>query len=192
MKLIVGLGNPGSEYEYTRHNLGFLLVDVLAQRARCRVSRPEDQALVGRGALAGVEVALAKPQTFMNLSGDSVKALAVRYGVSPEDVIVGVDDVALPFGRLRVRGGGSAGGHNGLKSIIARLGTQTFPRVRMGIAPDHPVADMARFVLQPFPRAAREDVEAMISSAADAVEAVLRDGVEAAMQQFNGSQQGAS
>jgi len=187
MKVIVGLGNPGAEYEFTRHNLGFLLVDLLAERSRCRVTRPEDQALVGRGRLAGVEVALAKPQTYMNLSGDSVKALASRYDATPSDVVVAVDDVALPFGRIRVRPGGSAGGHNGLKSIIARLGTQEFPRVRMGIAPDHPVADMARFVLQPFPRAAREDVDKMLWTAADAVEAILLDGVEAAMQRYNGS-----
>lgn len=186
MKLIVGLGNPGAEYEFTRHNLGFLLVDLLAERARCRVSRPEDQALVGRGRLAGVEVALAKPQTYMNLSGDSVKALASRYEARPEEVVVAVDDVALPFGRIRVRPGGSAGGHNGLKSIIARLGTQEFPRVRMGIAPDHPVGDMARFVLQPFPRAAREDVDKMLWTAADAVEAILVEGVDAAMQKYNG------
>jgi PTH1 family peptidyl-tRNA hydrolase len=188
MKLIVGLGNPGAEYELTRHNLGFLLVDLLAERARCRVTRPEDQALVGRGRLAGVEVALAKPQTYMNLSGDSVKALATRYDAAPADVVVGVDDVALPLGRIRVRPGGSAGGHNGLKSIIARLGTQEFPRVRMGIAPDHPVADMARFVLQPFPRAAREEMDKMLWTAADAVEVILQEGVEAAMQKYNGGE----
>jgi len=186
MKLIVGLGNPGAEYEFTRHNLGFLLVDLLAERARCRVTRPEDQAFVGRGKLGGVEVALAKPQTYMNLSGDSVKALAARYGAKPEDVVVGVDDVAIPFGRIRVRPGGSAGGHNGLKSIIARLGTQEFPRVRLGIAPDHPVGDMARFVLQPFPRAAREEVDKMLWTAADAVEEILVGGVEPAMQKYNG------
>jgi PTH1 family peptidyl-tRNA hydrolase len=185
MKLIVGLGNPGAEYEMTRHNLGFLLVDLLAERARCRVTRPEDQSLVGVGRLSGVDVALAKPQTYMNLSGDAVKALAKRYEASPADVVVAVDDVALPFGKIRVRPGGSAGGHNGLKSIIARLGTQDFPRVRMGIAPDHPVGDMARFVLQPFPRAQREDVDKMLWTAADAVEVLLTEGTESAMQRFN-------
>ena len=188
MYLIVGLGNPGAEYELTRHNLGFLLVDLLAERAGCRVTRPEDQSLAGRGRLAGVEVALAKPQTYMNLSGDAVKALSKRYEAPPESVVVAVDDVALPFGRIRVRPGGGAGGHNGLRSVIARLGTQEFPRVRMGIAPDHPVGDMARFVLQPFPRAAREDVDRMIWTAADAVEAILVEGVDAAMQKFNGGQ----
>lgn len=185
MKLIVGLGNPGAEYELTRHNLGFLLVDLLAERAKCRVNRPEEQALVGRGRLADCDVALAKPQTYMNLSGDSVKALSARYDALPADVIVAVDDVALPFGRIRVRPGGSAGGHNGLKSIIARLGTQDFPRVRLGIAPDHPVADLARFVLQPIPRAARKDVDTMLWTAADAVESILVEGVERTMARFN-------
>jgi peptidyl-tRNA hydrolase, PTH1 family len=186
MKLIVGLGNPGAEYEFTRHNLGFLLVDLLAERARCRVTRPEDQAHVGLGTLAGVKVALAKPLTYMNLSGDAVKALAARYEARPdEDIIVAVDDVALPFGRIRVRRNGSAGGHNGLKSIIARLGTQDFARVRLGIAPDHPIQDMARFVLQPFPRAQREEVDKMLWTAADAIESVLTDGIDAAMGRFN-------
>ena len=185
MKLIVGLGNPGKEYELTRHNLGFLLVDLLAERASCRVTRPEAQSLVGVGRLSGVDVALAKPQTYMNLSGDAVASLARRHEASPGDVVVAVDDVALPFGKIRVRPGGSAGGHNGLKSIIARLGTQDFPRVRMGIAPEHPVGDMARFVLQPFPRAQREDVDKMLWTAADAVELLLTEGAEAAMQRFN-------
>jgi PTH1 family peptidyl-tRNA hydrolase len=187
MKLIVGLGNPGPEYEHTRHNLGFRLIDLLAERASTRVSRAQDGALVGQGRLAGCPVVLVKPQTYMNLSGDSVKPLAARYEAAPADVIVAVDDLALPFGRIRVRAKGSAGGHNGLKSIIARLGTQDFPRVRMGIAPDHPVQDTARFVLQPFPRGAREEVEKMLWGAADAVESVVTDGVERAMATFNGN-----
>jgi PTH1 family peptidyl-tRNA hydrolase len=187
MKLVAGLGNPGAEYEYTRHNLGFMLIDLLAERARCRVNRLEDQALVGRGRLGGVEVTLAKPQTFMNLSGDSVKALVKRYDVEPAtELLVAVDDVALPFGRIRIRKSGSAGGHNGLKSIIGRLGSQDFPRLRLGIAPDHPVEDMARFVLQPMPRSARESVDRMLWTAADAVETFLMDGADAAMQRFNG------
>ncbi|HQR39597.1 MAG TPA: aminoacyl-tRNA hydrolase [Blastocatellia bacterium] len=187
MKLVVGLGNPGAEYECTRHNLGFLLVDLLAERARCRVVRLEDQALVGRGRVGGVEVTFAKPQTFMNLSGDSVKALVKRYDADPaSDLVVAVDDVALPFGRIRIRKTGTSGGHNGLKSIIGRLGSQDFSRVRLGIAPDHPIEDMARFVLQPFPRAAREQVDRMLWTAADAVETILTEGADAAMQRFNG------
>lgn len=185
MKLIVGLGNPGPEYECTRHNLGFLLVDLLAERSGARVTRPEDQALVGRGRLAGTAIAIAKPQTFMNISGESVKALAARYEVRPQDILVAVDDIALPFGRIRLRRNGGAGGHNGLKSIIARLGTQDFPRLRLGIAPDHPVQDMARFVLQPIPRSAREEVDRMLWTAADAVESFLIDGIDRAMGKFN-------
>ena len=186
MKLIVGLGNPGPEYEFTRHNLGFLLVDLLAQRAGCRISRSEDGALVGRGRLGDVPVVLAKPQTYMNLSGDSVKALVARHGAVPsEDLLVAVDELALPFGRIRIRPDGSAGGHNGLKSIIARLGTQAFPRLRMGIAPDHPIQDTARFVLQSFPRGARAEVDEMLHRAADAIEAVLGDGIDRAMSQYN-------
>jgi peptidyl-tRNA hydrolase, PTH1 family len=188
MKIVVGLGNPGPEYEHTRHNLGFMVIDVLAQRGGIRVTRSQDGALVGQGLVAGVSVVLAKPQTYMNLSGDAVRPLASRYGVAPADIVVAVDDLALPFGRIRVRGKGGAGGHNGLKSIIARLATQDFPRVRMGIAPDHPVQDTARFVLQAFPRGAREEVESMLWNAADAVESVLTDGVERAMAQFNSAE----
>jgi len=189
MKIVVGLGNPGSEYEYTRHNLGFMLVDLLAERAGIRVTRTQDGALVGQGTLVGTSILLVKPQTYMNLSGDAVRPLAARHGASPGDVIVAVDDLALPFGRIRVRPGGSAGGHNGLKSLIARLQTQEFPRVRMGIAPDHPIADTARFVLQTFPRGAREEVERMLWSAADAVETILTDGVERAMAKYNGNEE---
>jgi peptidyl-tRNA hydrolase, PTH1 family len=190
MKIVVGLGNPGPEYEHTRHNLGFMLIDLLAQRGGIRVSRSQDGAIVGQGSLVGVPVVLAKPQTYMNLSGDAVKPLAARYEVAPADVIVAVDDLALPFGRIRVRAQGSAGGHNGLKSIIARLATHGFPRVRMGIAPDHPIQDTARFVLQPFPRGAREEVDNMLWGAADAVESVLTDGVERAMAKYNGKDEG--
>ena len=184
--LIVGLGNPGPEYEATRHNAGFWFVDLLAREHRGVFSR--ERKLHGEAAeiaIAGQRIRLLKPTTYMNLSGDSVKALAKRYEAKPEDVVVAVDDVALPFGRIRVRPGGGAGGHNGLKSIIARLGTQEFPRVRMGIAPDHPVDDLARFVLQPFPRAARDEVDKMLWTAADAVESILTEGVETAMQRFN-------
>ena len=129
MKLVVGLGNPGPDYDNTRHNLGFSLVDLLAERAGARVTRKESQALVGQGTLAGVPVMLVKPQTYMNLSGESVKPLAARHGAQPADIVVAVDDLALPFGKIRVRPGGSAGGHNGLKSLIARLGTQEFHQI---------------------------------------------------------------
>ena len=139
MRLIVGLGNPGPEYAWTPHNLGFLGVDAIAERARIRVERPEAKSLVGLGQFAGQDVALAKPQTMMNLSGLAVRDLLQRFECGPEEMIVLYDDVALPWGMLRIRERGSAGSHNGLKSIIGTIGSNEFPRVRMGIQPDHPV-----------------------------------------------------
>src|SRR5271165_1238162 len=135
MRLIVGLGNPGPEYEWTPHNLGFLAVDALAEQARIRVTRPEAKALVGRGEFAGEEIVLAKPQTFMNLSGVSARMLLEKYGLDPAQMIVLVDDVDLPWGNLRIREHGSAGTHNGLKSIVGAVG-QEFLRIRLGVGPE--------------------------------------------------------
>ena len=162
MKLIVGLGNPGREYEQTRHNLGFMLIDRLMERAGGRRFRAEANAQVAEVAIAGHRVMLVKPQTFMNLSGDAVRTLLARYGEGDaKNLIVAVDDVALPFGMIRVRPKGSAGGQKGLKSIIDRLGTQEFARVRLGIKPDHEVSDLASFVLSPIPTRDREKLEAV-------------------------------
>src|SRR5918911_3446621 len=150
MKLIVGLGNPGREYEETRHNFGFLLIDRLMARAGGRRFRDEMSAKVAEVWLAGGRVLLVKPQTYMNLSGDAVKPLLARYGdADTANLIVASDDVALPFGMIRVRGRGSAGGQKGLKSIIDRVATDAFARVRLGVRPDHEVADLSRFVLSP-------------------------------------------
>src|ERR1044071_7411993 len=147
MKLIVGLGNPGREYEETRHNFGFLLIDRLMAHAGGRRFRDEMGAKVAEVTLAGVRVLLVKPQTYMNLSGDAVKPLLARYGdAEVTNLIVASDDVALPFGMIRVRGRGSAGGQKGLKSIIERLGSDQFARVRLGVKPDHPLNDLASFV----------------------------------------------
>ncbi|HXG92626.1 MAG TPA: aminoacyl-tRNA hydrolase [Blastocatellia bacterium] len=186
MKLIVGLGNPGREYEQTRHNLGFMLIDRLMERAGGRRFRAEANAQVAEVAIAGHRVMLVKPQTFMNLSGDAVRTLLARYGEGDaKNLIVAVDDVALPFGMIRVRPKGSAGGQKGLKSIIDRLGTQEFARVRLGIKPDHEVSDLASFVLSPIPKRDREKLEAVLTRAADAVEVILTDGIERAMAMFN-------
>jgi PTH1 family peptidyl-tRNA hydrolase len=186
MKLIVGLGNPGREYEMTRHNLGFMLVDRLFERAGGRRFRNESSAKVVEVTLAGKRALLAKPQTFMNLSGDAARLLLEHYGdAEAANLIVACDDVALPFGTIRVRPRGSAGGQKGLKSIIERLGTQEFARVRLGVRPDHPVDDLASFVLSPIPRRDRETLEHALERAADAVEMVLREGVERAMALFN-------
>ena len=186
MKLIVGLGTPGREYEETRHNFGFLLIDRLMARAGGRRFRDEVQAKVAEVTLASERVLLVKPQTYMNLSGDAVKPLLARYGeADAASLIVASDDVALPFGMIRVRGRGSAGGQKGLKSIIERLGTDQFARVRLGVKPDHPVGDLASFVLAPIPKRDRQILDETLDRAADAIEVILAEGVERAMARFN-------
>lgn len=185
MRLIVGLGNPGPEYTWTPHNLGFLGVDAIAERARIRVERPEAKSLVGLGQLAGQEIALAKPHTMMNLSGLAVRDLLERFECGPEEMVVLYDDVALPWGMLRVRERGSAGSHNGLKSIIGTIGSSDFPRVRMGIQPDHPVGDLAAYVLRPMRKADLEIAADMAEQAAEAVELIITRGIGHAMNRFN-------
>ncbi|MEN3334483.1 MAG: peptidyl-tRNA hydrolase, family [Blastocatellia bacterium] len=186
MKLIVGLGNPGREYEETRHNFGFMLIDRLMARAGGRRFRDETGAKVAEVTLAGERVLLVKPQTYMNLSGDAVKPLLARYGEGEvANVMVASDDVALPFGMIRVRVRGSAGGQKGLKSIIERLGSDGFARLRLGVKPDHPVGDLASFVLTPIPKRDRQVLDETLDRAADAVEVILSEGVERAMSRFN-------
>ena len=186
--LIVGLGNPGERYEWTRHNLGFMLVDLLARQAGAQVKRSECRALVGRAELEGRAVELAKPQTYMNLSGESVACLLrKRAGLRPAgDLIVVSDDIALPFGSIRLRQRGSSGGQKGLKSVISALGTDEFPRLRIGIRPEHPVADTSTFVLERFPASQRGEVEKVLERCAEALRAVVRDGIDKAMSQYNG------
>ena len=185
MWLIVGLGNPGPEYAWTPHNLGFLSVDAIAERARIRVERPEAKSLVGRGQFAGQEIALAKPHTMMNLSGLAVRDLLGRFESSPEEMVVLYDDVALPWGMLRVRQRGSAGSHKGLKSIISTIGSREFPRVRMGIRPDHPVSDLAAYVLRPMRKVDLKMASEMTEQATEAVELILTRGIAPAMNRFN-------
>ena len=185
--LIVGLGNPGKEYESTRHNLGFMLIDKLAHDEGISVNRRECSALVGRGNIEGTRTQLVKPQTFMNLSGHAVACLLQKIeSESPINQLVVIsDDLALPLGRIRVRERGSAGGHNGLKSIISSLGTNEFTRLRIGIQPEHPINDAKRFVLDSYPRAARAEVEKVLDKSAKALHAILRDGVLKAMTEYN-------
>ena len=185
MRLIVGLGNPGPEYAWTPHNLGFLGVDAIAERARIRVERPEAKSLVGLGQFAGQKIALAKPHTMMNLSGLAVRDLLERFECGPDEMVVLYDDVALPWGMLRVRERGSAGSHNGLKSIIGTIGSMDFPRVRMGIQPDHPVGDLAAYVLRPMRKADLESASEMAGQAAEAVELIITQGIAQAMNHFN-------
>lgn len=185
MKLIVGLGNPGSEYHLTPHNLGFMAVDRLAEICKAEFSRREARARVASGRFFGEKVILAKPQTFMNLSGISVSGLLRSLNSPLENLIVLVDDVDLPLGTLRVRRKGSAGGHNGLKSIIGALDTDVFTRIRMGVGPERPVDDLVRYVLDPFRQEDRETVDGMIEQALQAVRVILKEGVEKAMNLFN-------
>ena len=185
--LIVGLGNPGDEYAQTRHNLGFMLIDKLARDEVIVVGRRECSSLVGRGEVEGTRTKLAKPQTFMNLSGHAVSCLLAKLkSESPvKELVVISDDLALPLGTIRIRERGSAGGHNGLKSIIGELGSNEFIRLRMGIQPDHPIADSKRFVLSRFASIERILVEEMIEQAAKAVRTIVGEGALKAMAEHN-------
>lgn len=189
--LIAGLGNPGPEFELTPHNLGFLVVDALAEAYGIRVTRKENLALVGLGSIAGKEVVLAKPQTFMNLSGGAVRGLLDRYELGPDRLLAVYDELDLPWGQLRVRPRGSAAGHNGMKSLIRSVGTQDFARLRLGIHPGHPV-DGAKFVLAPFRRAQLADVRSFVEQARQAVESVIAEGAEKAMATYNRRAQGSN
>ena len=185
MRIIVGLGNPGREYALTPHNLGFLVIDCLAERFGIRVTRPEAQSYIGLGQIAGHEVALAKPQTYMNASGHAVADLVERYEADPAETIVISDEIALPWGVIRIRERGSAGGHNGLKSVIGALGTDEFLRIRLGICPEFPPRDLAAYDLAPIGKDVRKVAEEMVGNAADAIEVILAEGVGAAMSRFN-------
>ena len=185
MRLIVGLGNPDPEYQWTPHNLGFMAIDELADRGFIRVERPEGKALVGRGKLAGEDVVLAKPQTYMNLSGISVRELLAKYELGPGDLLVLWDEVQLPFGTIRIDRKGSGGSHNGANSVISAVGTQDFFRLRLGCGPDHPLSSRKEFVLRPMKKAELEVAADMVDEAGDAVEMILVKGIEAAMNKFN-------
>ena len=188
--LIVGLGNPGPEYESTPHNIGFMVVDSVGAANAIRIGRKEKSALVGLGTVAGRPVVLAKPQTFMNLSGASVKALSDLYAIEPPQVLLVYDELDLPWTTMRIKPKGSAAGHNGVKSVIASLGTNEFPRVRLGIHPGHPIRDGAQFVLGPFKRSQQKELEETVDRARAAVESIIAEGVDKAMTIFNRRAQG--
>ena len=183
--LIVGLGNPGLRYEKTRHNLGFMLIDKLAREFQTQVKREECRALVGRSEIENKTVELVKPQTFMNLSGESVSCLLKKENRSVENLIVILDDLALPLGKIRLRPKGSAGGHNGLKSINECLKTQEYIRLRIGIFPEHQIQNTKNFVLENFSKTDLETVDKVLEYSAEAIRAVLSDGVEKAMAKVN-------
>ena len=183
--LIVGLGNPGAQYEFTPHNLGFHIVDRLAERLNVRISQRSSNALVGFGREGEHKLILAKPQTYMNLSGQAVKPLLANQGLTTDQLIVVYDDLDLPWTGLRIRLKGSAGSHNGMKSLVGSLGTGDFVRVRAGIHPEHPFGDAARFVLSKFGKNDLADLAELLDFAADAVLAIVSEGAEKAMTKFN-------
>ncbi len=179
MKLIVGLGNPGIEYQFTPHNLGFLTIDRLADELKVKVKNRQCRALTAKAVIGKEEVVLAKPETFMNLSGMAVRELIEKLEISPEaDLIVIYDELDLPMGTIRIRERGSSAGHNGMKSIIGALGTQEFLRVRIGIAPE-------KKILKPFRKSQLKTVDEMLDTAAEAVKVILTEGRAAAMNRFN-------
>ena len=186
--LIVGLGNPGREYEHTRHNAGFRALDILADKLGCKVDKLKYQGLYGQVNYRGVKLLLLKPQTFMNLSGRSVLQLSAFFRIPPKNIIVMFDDISLEPGRLRVRADGSAGGHNGIKSIIQELGSQDFPRVKIGVgAKPHPDFDLADWVLSHFSAQEEKALQPALERAADAALAIIDHGIPEAANRFNGS-----
>lgn len=186
--LIVGLGNPGRAYEKTRHNVGFRSIDLLGEKLGARLNRAKFSGLTGEASYHGMRLLLLKPQTFMNLSGQAVREAARFYKIEPSHIIVLFDDISLPPGRLRVRGSGSAGGHNGVKSIISQLGSQDFPRVKLGVgAKPHPDYDLADWVMSTFSAQEEKALASAMERGAEAVLTICEKGVPEAMNRFNGS-----
>ena len=185
--LIVGLGNPGVAYENTRHNIGFQVLDQLGERQKKPIQRLKFKALTNLFTISGEKVLVMKPVTYMNLSGEAVRPAADFYKIPPERILVVSDDTALPAGRLRIRKGGSAGGHNGLKSIIQHLGSDRFPRLRVGVGEKpHPDYDMADWVLGKFTGEDKKKMDQAVERAAEAIECILKDGLDRGMSRFNG------
>ena len=185
MLIIAGLGNPGREYENTRHNAGFMVLDALADKLGADISERKHKALCGKAVIGGQKVILLKPQSYMNSSGESIRAAADYYKVAPEDILVIYDDISLAPGQLRIRAKGSAGGHNGIKSIIAHLGTQEFPRVKVGIGEKPPRMDLADYVLGHFSEGEKRIMADAVKEAADAVCEIVNMGIEQAMNDHN-------
>ncbi|MCI5596766.1 MAG: aminoacyl-tRNA hydrolase [Lachnospiraceae bacterium] len=185
MKLIVGLGNPTKEYENTRHNIGFMAIDALSEEYHIPVDSLRHKALIGKGAIEGQKVILAKPVTYMNLSGEAVRAISDYYKIPPEDIIIIFDDTTLDVGRMRIRKKGSAGGHNGIKSIIVHLGTMEFPRIKIGIGAKREGQDLADYVLSRFPKEEKEALGQVLEDVKKAVALMVWDDIEEAMNQYN-------
>jgi PTH1 family peptidyl-tRNA hydrolase len=184
-KLVVGLGNPGKEYELTAHNLGFLVVDRVAERNRIDVGRKDCMAFVGQGTVAGKRVLLAKPQTFMNLSGESVQGLLVKNEIAPQDLVLVYDELDLPWQSVRIRPHGSAAGHRGVGSVIQCVGTKDFPRVRLGVHGGRREKDGAQIVLAKLKRAHKQELDELLDYVSQAVESIIAEGVEKSMAKYN-------
>ena len=185
MVIVAGLGNPTAQYRGTRHNMGFEVIDRLAGAGHISVETKKFKALTGTGVIGGQKVILVKPQTFMNLSGESLRLVCDFYHTAPEDMIVICDDINLAPGQLRIRKGGSAGGHNGLKNIIQQCGTQDFPRIRVGVGEKPAAMDLADYVLSHITGQDKQEIDEGLDQAAKAVQMILSDGIDAAMNQFN-------
>lgn len=190
MKLIVGLGNPGIEYVGTRHNVGFETIDRMAEACSIELNQHKHKGVTGQGIIAGEKVILAKPMTYMNNSGECVGAIARFYKLAPEDIIVIYDDINLDVGQLRIREKGSAGGHNGIKSIIAHLGSENFPRIRIGVGMKKSGQDLANHVLSKFPKDQQEGVAEGMDNAVSAAKLMVTGQVQKAMNQYNGKKEG--
>jgi PTH1 family peptidyl-tRNA hydrolase len=186
MYLVAGLGNPGKQYDMTRHNIGFEVIDYMADNMGVKVNKLKFKALYGETKIGMEKVLLVKPQTYMNLSGDSIRDFANFYKIPPENIIIINDDIAIEAGRLRIRAKGSAGGHNGLKSIIYQLNSDNFPRIRVGVgAPKHEDYDLADFVLGRFSKEEIPVLEESIIKASKAVEEIIKNNIDSAMNKFN-------
>jgi PTH1 family peptidyl-tRNA hydrolase len=186
VKLIVGLGNPGIEYQFTPHNLGFLTIDRIANGLGIEIRNRQCRALTARVTIAGEPVVLAKPETYMNLSGLSVRELVVEHQVDVQcDLVVIYDELDLPLGTIRIRQRGSSAGHNGMESILGALSTDEFLRIRLGVAPEHKISDGVQYLLSPFRRAQEKAIDELLDQGAQAVEVILKEGPAAAMNRFN-------
>ena len=185
MKVIVGLGHPGKKYENTRHNIGFAAIDYIAEKEGININTGKHKALVGSGYIDGVKVLLVKPQTFMNLSGESLRPIMDFYKLEPEDFLVIFDDIDLDVGRIRIRRKGSAGGHNGIKSIISHLGSMEFPRIKIGVGAKPPGYDLADYVLGHFSKADQEILQERFEDVYDAVKLIVGDDITEAMNRHN-------
>ncbi len=186
MKVIIGLGNPGKQYEKTRHNAGFMVIDKLSEEENINVKTSKFKALIGDGIIENVRVILMKPQTYMNLSGDAVREIMKFYNLDISDIIVISDDISLDVGKIRLRSKGSAGGHNGLKSIIAQAGSDGFARVKVGVGDKKAGQDLANHVLGDIPKSLEEDFKVSIARSADAIRDILKNDITYSMNKYNG------